>query len=212
MSSLYFQNTRLDIQKHISACSTILEIGCAKGILGKELKSKFPGLTYYGVDFHKPSLDFAKSNIDFTFWFDFNKSPLESFDNIAVNFSSKFDYIIFGDVLEHLISPIDVILYFNKYLSDGGQIIISIPNICHISVLSDLLINRDFKYADEGILDRTHLAFFTKKSFVRELVKIGFREPRVFYQNGWKSRFLSLIFGKWVLDYFSRQIIYVLSK
>lgn len=209
MSHQYFQNTRLDIQCHITECNSILEVGCAKGIMGKSIKNKFPNITYHGIDFHKPSLEIAKDNLDYIYHFDFNKDDINILNQHFSN--SKFDYIIFADVLEHLVDPLGVIKYFKKYLNHKGVIIISLPNICHISVIKNLLINRDFPYTDEGILDRTHLKFFTKKSFMREIEPINPVSVSTYLQNGRKSKILSFIFGKWILHYFTRQIIYIIN-
>jgi 2-polyprenyl-3-methyl-5-hydroxy-6-metoxy-1,4-benzoquinol methylase len=177
--------------------------------MGKSIKHKFPNIIYHGIDYHKPSLEIAKDNLDYTYHFDFNKYDINTLDN---NFSdSKFDYIIFADVLEHLFDPIGVIKYFKKYLNYKGVIIISLPNICHISVIKSLMINRDFPYAEEGILDRTHLKFYTQKSFLREIESVNPFRVKVCLQNGRKSNILSLIFGKWVLNYFTRQIIYLID-
>jgi 2-polyprenyl-3-methyl-5-hydroxy-6-metoxy-1,4-benzoquinol methylase len=209
MNHQYYQNHREDIQKHITKCNSILEVGCAKGLMGKNIKEKYPNLIYYGIDFHKPSLEIAKCFLDFTYHFDFNKDDINFFDKHFTD--CKFDFIIFADVLEHLIDPIGTIKYFKQYLNDNGSIIISIPNICHISVIKELLLNRDFPYAEQGILDKTHLKFYTKNSFIREINPLVFTKVEYFYQNGFKSKILSLFFGDWILNYFTRQIIYKAS-
>ena len=71
-----------------------------------------------------------------------------------------FDYVITADVLEHLVDPWRVVANIRPHLKDGGKVIASIPNIMHVSVMRDLL-NGRFRYQEAGILDRTHLRFFT---------------------------------------------------
>lgn len=70
----------------------------------------------------------------------------------------SFDYIIFGDVLEHLYDPWKTLENMHRLLKPGGKILASIPNIMHYSVINELLDGK-WKYADAGILDRTHVRF-----------------------------------------------------
>jgi len=83
----------------------------------------------------------------------------------------KFDYIIFADVLEHLYNPKEVLERSKKFLKEDGSILISIPNISHNSVIIDL-INDEFKYREVGLMDDTHIRFFTCKSFKRMISEI----------------------------------------
>ena len=206
----YYTNSRLDIQSILNnkTFNSILEIGCASGVMGEALKNKNKTIFYFGIDYDINSLNIARSKLDQVQLFDFNKEDYNKFDEII---NRKFDYIIYADVLEHLLYPIDIINYFKKYLEPNGQVIISIPNIAHISVIKQLLFKIDFQYQDEGILDRTHLHFYTKKSFTRELNTLGYKKISYVYNNGFKSTLLSKIFGKWILNYFSSQIIYVIN-
>ena len=86
----------------------------------------------------------------------------------------KFDYIIFGDVLEHLHNPSDVINRCRHILKDHGKIISSIPNLMHYSVLYQL-INGNFTYTDTGLLDKTHIHFFTYNEIVRLYDENGYK-------------------------------------
>ena len=79
-----------------------------------------------------------------------------------------FDVIVYGDILEHLSDPPRVLASLNRYLKEDGIIIVSVPNVAHLWVRLQLFLGR-FPYADRGILDRTHLRFFTRKSFLRLL-------------------------------------------
>ena len=86
---------------------------------------------------------------------------------------SYFDTIIFADVLEHFVDPSCILGQIKSKLSQHGEIIASIPNVRHWSVLRDLLEGR-WDYVDAGILDRTHLRFFTKSSLVEMFKTAGF--------------------------------------
>ncbi len=75
-----------------------------------------------------------------------------------MDYKKIFDYIILGDVLEHLIDPWKIVNELKQYLKKDGYLVSSIPNIMHVSVLRNLVLG-NFTYEDSGILDKTHLRF-----------------------------------------------------
>lgn len=81
-----------------------------------------------------------------------------------------FDAIVCGDILEHLSDPGRILAALTHHLAADGRIIISVPNVAHLWVRLQLLLGR-FDYADRGILDRTHVRFFTRQSFLRLLAE-----------------------------------------
>jgi len=83
-----------------------------------------------------------------------------------------FDAIVYGDVLEHLSDPLAALRALNPALAEGGVIIVSVPNVAHLWVRLQLLAGR-FDYADRGILDRTHLRFFTRRTLLDLLARAG---------------------------------------
>jgi hypothetical protein len=87
-----------------------------------------------------------------------------------------FDVITCADVLEHLVEPGTLLGQLRRYLKDDGRLVVSIPNVRHESVLLPLLVEGRFTYQDAGVLDRTHLRFFTLFEFQRFLRAHGF-EP-----------------------------------
>lgn len=93
-------------------------------------------------------------------------------DEAAPRLDGMFDAIVYGDVLEHLADPLPVLVALNRSLSPGGRVIVSVPNVAHLWVRLSLLLGR-WDYGDRGILDRTHLRFFTRRSFVGLLVDAG---------------------------------------
>jgi O-antigen biosynthesis protein len=88
--------------------------------------------------------------------------------------SRGFDVITFGDVLEHLRNPVAVLRQVKPLLTTSGCIVASIPNISHRSVLYALLLG-EFPYSDDGLLDRTHLRFFTRRTLETMFQEAGFR-------------------------------------
>ena len=90
----------------------------------------------------------------------------------------SFDRLVLGDVLEHLRDPWTVLEQLKSYLKPVARLICSLPNINHWSILTGLLAG-DFTYQDQGILDRTHLRFFTLKEGLAMFQKSGFQVDRV---------------------------------
>jgi len=86
--------------------------------------------------------------------------------------SGPFDAIVYGDVLEHLSDPLGTLVALDRALAPDGRIVASVPNVAHLWVRLQLLAGR-FEYADRGILDRTHLRFFTRRTFVALLAEAG---------------------------------------
>ena len=82
--------------------------------------------------------------------------------------TGQYDAVIYGDVVEHLSDPLRVMRDLNRFLAPGAVVIVSVPNVAHLWVRLSLLVGR-FQYGDRGILDRTHLRFFTRRTF-RELL------------------------------------------
>ena len=93
-------------------------------------------------------------------------------DEAAPRLTGLFDAIVYGDVLEHLSDPLPVLVALDRSLAPEGRVLVSVPNIAHLWVRLSLLLGR-WDYADRGILDRTHLRFFTRRSFVRFLGEAG---------------------------------------
>jgi len=93
-------------------------------------------------------------------------------DSATLRLEGVFDAIVYGDVLEHLSDPLPTVVALNRSLAPGGRVIVSVPNVAHLWVRLSLLFGR-WDYGDRGILDRTHLRFFTRRSFLRFLGDAG---------------------------------------
>ena len=83
-----------------------------------------------------------------------------------------FDVIVYGDVLEHLVDPLRILVELDRTLAPGGFVVISVPNIAHLWIRLLLLFGR-FDYLDRGILDHSHLRFFTERSLRAMLADAG---------------------------------------
>lgn len=158
------------IQETKEAQLKILEIGCDCGANLMEIKNRFPGADLYGVELNEKSAEVAK-NIACVQVANIEEKNIQ-FKNIL------FDYIIFGDVLEHLHDPAQTLRYCRELLDGNGKIIASIPNIMHYSVIRELL-NGNFTYTDTGLLDRTHIHFFTYKEIMKMFEQEGYHVQNI---------------------------------
>jgi 2-polyprenyl-3-methyl-5-hydroxy-6-metoxy-1,4-benzoquinol methylase len=135
----------------------ILEIGCASGMMGRSYKLINPSARYCGLEINSDVAEEASAMLD-QVWL--GNADHHHFDK-ALN--GTFDCLIYGDSLEHMIDPWAVLRRHVNLLHDNGIVVASIPNIQHWSVIADLISGR-WQYMDSGILDRTHLRFFTLES------------------------------------------------
>jgi SAM-dependent methyltransferase len=92
--------------------------------------------------------------------------------------SGPFDAAVYGDVLEHLADPLRVLRGLNRSLAPEAVVVVSVPNVAHVWVRLSLLLGR-FEYGDRGILDRSHLRFFTRRSFIVLLESAGLSVRRL---------------------------------
>lgn len=146
--------------------SAILDLGCGTGELGKAVKAR-QKCYYAGIELNKEAAGIASNSLD-KVWQD----NLNRFDPSFLR--RKFDCIIFADILEHLIHPWTILDKFAGLLSEDGQIIASIPNIAHPWIISQLQKGL-FRYSPAGILDISHLRFFTQTSIFQMFYKAGLK-------------------------------------
>jgi 2-polyprenyl-3-methyl-5-hydroxy-6-metoxy-1,4-benzoquinol methylase len=149
----------------------VLEIGCAEGKFGRLVKDTI-GAEVWGVELNPEVAEKAKTNLDVVFTGDAAQ--------VIGQFEKKlFDCIVLFDVIEHLANPFYVIDKAKSLLSDKGCVAFCFPNVLYISNLYKLLVKKDWKYTDYGILDITHLRYFTKKSFVNTARDLGYKVEHI---------------------------------
>jgi 2-polyprenyl-3-methyl-5-hydroxy-6-metoxy-1,4-benzoquinol methylase len=148
----------------------ILDVGCACGDLGAYL-FRHKRCTVYGLEYNTESIAAAKETGAYAH---IEQVDLNILDVMPSSFPQEFDRIIFGDVLEHLNEPERVLEKFLPYLGKNGRVIISLPNIAHGSIVAQLMANK-FTYMDYGVLDRTHLRFFTRESIASVTAALGLK-------------------------------------
>jgi 2-polyprenyl-3-methyl-5-hydroxy-6-metoxy-1,4-benzoquinol methylase len=171
--SSYYASERDDIQSLMPVGPhKVLEIGAGWGNLGAVLKKSGKAAETTGVELIKAAADVAALKLDRVFCGDI--------ESMEIDLPEKyFDYVICGDVLEHLKDPWAVLEKLKPCLKDSGTIIASLPNVRHWRVVKDLVLNGKWEYKTDGTLDSTHLRFFTRKSAVELLCRAGFTINRV---------------------------------
>lgn len=145
---------------------TVLDIGCAQGALGAAYLRRNPRARMLGIDSDEAALRVARRRLTELACADVEATPMP----FAAN--QKIDCIIYGDVLEHLADPWTLLKQHAEYLAPDGTVLVCIPNVEHWSFAHRLL-NGSFDYEDSGLLDRTHLRWFTARNLGNALVKAG---------------------------------------
>jgi len=145
---------------------TVLDVGCGIGLNGAAAKKK--GARVTGIDLVPSSIERAKNVLDEVIAADITSdAAIER----ALE-GRRFDTILFADVLEHTVNPQATLERFLPYLEDDGQVVVSLPNVAAWTVRLNLLRGR-FDYQASGILDDTHLRFFTRESAVELCERAG---------------------------------------
>lgn len=167
---------------------TILDVGCGQGAFLKLVKER-TGAETWGIEMEPEVAEVAKKYAD--------KILTGKIENLTNSIpDTYFDCIIFNDVLEHLLDPTETLKMIRPKLSGNGIVIASIPNVRYFGNLYELLLKKDWEYKDSGILDTTHLRFFTKLSMKRMFEDAGYkliRQEGIKKITSWRFRLLNLL-------------------
>ena len=189
----YFNRQRPEMFKYIpESAKNILEVGCNDGAFCATLKRLDREI--WGVEMIAEAAQKATEVCKFVLVGDFNSI----FDQLPKN---HFDCVIFNDVLEHIYSPWDTIQQVKSILSPNGVLVSSIPNFRYVAnLITEILWEGEFRYKPEGgILDDTHIRFFTPKSICRMYSEQGYEvltNEGINPCKSWKEKmFINLTFG-----------------
>jgi 2-polyprenyl-3-methyl-5-hydroxy-6-metoxy-1,4-benzoquinol methylase len=144
---------------------TVLDVGCAGGDTARALIAR--GCRVSGVDVDAAAAEPARGILDDLVLADIDETPLSTLFK-----AESFDAVIFGDVLEHLVDPSAALSDAVSLLRPEGKVLVSIPNVAHGALRLALLGGR-WDYTDKGLLDRTHLRFFTLEAVCELLEEAG---------------------------------------
>jgi len=147
--------------------AVVLDLGCGSGALGEYLKNRHP-CTVDGVTINESEAALARAHYDRV-----EVADLDLVDLPGLFAARRYDKIICADVLEHLKHPERVLNACRQLLKPDGEVLISIPNVAYAGLVAEMLEGR-FTYREEGLLDRTHLRFFTRQSLLAFLAEHGF--------------------------------------
>ncbi|MBP9016847.1 MAG: class I SAM-dependent methyltransferase [Paludibacteraceae bacterium] len=189
----YFHNPRPEMLKYVPEnAQRILEVGCGEGAFCADLVRA--DREVWGVEMNPDAAEKAKRFCQQMLVGDF----MEVYSQLPDHY---FDCIVFNDVLEHLYNPWKVVNLVKNLLSDQGVLVTSIPNFRYISnLITEILFQKDFQYKPEGgILDDTHIRFFTSKSMQRMFRQQGYQilvHEGIRPCKSWKEKlFIALSFG-----------------
>src|SRR6185437_1634404 len=146
--------------------SSVLDVGCSSGNFGHEL-IKRKGCVVDGIELDTGDAKIAAKKLRNVWVLNIE------FDDISKIKKRAYDYVYFGDVIEHLVQPIETLKRVKSLLKPDGAVLFSIPNMGHIAVRLDLL-EGNFPITETGLLDKTHLHFYTQEEVERVFGEAGY--------------------------------------
>lgn len=211
---VYYQDGKIDLRLENSSWSymvgfvgdsaaVVLDVGCACGDLGLALK-KSRNAEIYGLEYNEGSIEVALATGVYEKIVQCDLDLLK--EGNFCEWNGKFDYLICGDIFEHLRDPANVLKNLARFLKSNGKLIASIPNVAHMYIKAQLLTDR-FEYTETGLLDETHIHLFTRHSISEFMSTCGFAIHECRFtmcgKNEWHE------YDPWVkLSYFEKDSIF----
>jgi SAM-dependent methyltransferase len=165
----YHDNSRAEIASFINEPpGLVLDIGCGGGATGSLIKKKFPGTRVVGIERNPHAAERAREVLD--------QVICESIDTAQAGThlgDTRFDLVLLLDVLEHLYDPWRSLLRIRDWLMPGARVLASVPNVRNLVTLDELA-SGQWNYDENGVLDITHVRFFTKASVKRMFEETGY--------------------------------------
>lgn len=162
----YYEGERPEMLKFVpDTVKKTIEFGCGDGNFSALIKQTYKTESW-GVDMDPTAIENTKKVLDKVVLGEAMKVLQELPNNY-------FDCVICNDFLEHIPNPGEFIMSLRPYLKDSAVLVCSLPNVRHWKNLKELIFDKDWRYKDAGILDNTHLRFFTKKSMIRLMNDCG---------------------------------------
>jgi 2-polyprenyl-3-methyl-5-hydroxy-6-metoxy-1,4-benzoquinol methylase len=169
----YHGYTRNDVIQLIGQQSLprILDVGCGSGVFSSRIHSLY-GSETWGIEPESESFEKSTENLTRAL-----HGTFESTNQILPR--HYFNAIFFNDVLEHMIDPQRCLEQAKYLLADEGKIYASLPNFIFADNVVQIVFNKDWRYEESGVLDKTHLRFFTRKSMIRLFSDAGYHVNKV---------------------------------
>ena len=163
----YYENPRFEMLRYVPEnCTRCVEFGCGTGEFSLLLKTERKAETW-AVEIHQESARKAATKIDHVI----NADAMQGVEELPDDY---FDCAVFLDVLEHLVDPYELLQRIKTKLRPDGLVVCSIPNIRYYRAFKKYVIDGDWEYEDHGIMDKTHLRFFTQKSLVKAFSSLNY--------------------------------------
>jgi len=182
--------------------NVIMDVGCGAGRLGQRLLELGKAVEMVGIEVFEPAAREAMKC--------YRMVHIGDVETLKLDYAQYFDVAVCGDILEHLKEPRQVIDQIYQWLKPRGLIVCSVPNVRYWRVWQDVIFRGEWKYAAEGIMDQTHLRFFTRRSFRRMLTDASFviQDEAEHMKRGPKQQaFNRLTFGVF-RDFFAYQLLF----
>lgn len=174
-TNCYAGQERLEIDNmFIREPKRLLDIGCSTGSVGKRLKNKYPGLFAWGVEISSAANE-ANTCLDKV-----STYLVSDFEDSEMQLLSSIDTVLLLDVLEHMYDPWKTLGFISNAIPHSAQVIVSLPNTANLNILRDLA-NGFWHYQETGLLDVTHIRFFTLYEMQKMFYETGFRILRTHF-------------------------------
>lgn len=168
----YYSCDRLEMLDLIpEKIKTTIEFGCSNGIFSRAIKEKL-ATESWGVDIDVEATKKATKILDKVILGD-------AFEVLEILPRDYFDCVICNDFLEHIINPKDFLIALKPHLKNNAYLVCSLPNVRYWKNIAELIFKKDWRYRESGILDYTHLRFFTEKSMKRLIQESGLKIERM---------------------------------
>jgi len=170
----YHTNPRVEIMSFLTEPpGTVLDVGCGGGATGRLVKEKFPGTRVVGIEINAAAAEHARGNLD--------RVVCASIDDVEPARDmpgEEISTVLLLDVLEHLYDPWRALARIHGWIAPGTRVVASVPNIRNLATLSDIAGGR-FDYEANGVLDITHVRFFTRGTLRELFEQTGFDVRRL---------------------------------
>ena len=170
----YHTNPRVEIMSFLTEPpGTVLDVGCGGGATGRLVKEKFPGTRVVGIEINAAAAEHARGNLD--------RVVCASIDDVEPARDmpgEEITTVLLLDVLEHLYDPWRALARIHGWIAPGTRVVASVPNIRNLATLSDIAGGR-FDYEANGVLDITHVRFFTRDTLRELFEQTGFDVRRL---------------------------------
>lgn len=183
----YHQNPRVEIASFLNdAPGVVLDVGCGGGATGRLVKEKFPGTRVIGIELNPHAAEYARRSLD-----DVICANIDDVDLARHVGEVTIGTVLLLDVLEHLYDPWRALLRIRSWLAPGTRVLASVPNIRNLANLDELAAGR-WEYGPHGVLDITHIRFFTRETLQRLFEETGYAVSRLepLMQPAWIDRFV----------------------